>query len=165
MSGIDVEPVDEEAEATGQDSDDDAHTIEVTPTESVDDAELDERETIDVEPSDEPIDGPEYVLYGGKGGVGKTTMAAATALDSARGGTRTLVVSTDPAHSLSDTFETDIPADPGRIRDDIPSTRPRSIPRLRSRRARLPSGARARKYGREFGTRAWIRRGIALWRR
>jgi len=88
MSGIDVEPVDEEAEATGQDSDDDAHTIEVTPTESVDDAELDERETIDVEPSDEPIDGPEYVLYGGKGGVGKTTMAAATALDSARGGTR-----------------------------------------------------------------------------
>ncbi|MFB1062323.1 ArsA family ATPase [Natrinema sp. H-ect4] len=120
MSGIDVEPVDEEAEATGQDSDDDAHTIEVTPTESVDDAELDERETIDVEPSDEPIDGPEYVLYGGKGGVGKTTMAAATALDSARGGTRTLVVSTDPAHSLSDTFETDIPADPERIRDDIP---------------------------------------------
>ncbi|QLK26641.1 arsenical pump-driving ATPase GET3 [Natrinema zhouii] len=119
MSGIDVEPVDEEDEAR-EGNNDDAHTIEVTPTESVDDAELDERETIDVEPSDEPIDGPEYVLYGGKGGVGKTTMAAATALDSARGGTRTLVVSTDPAHSLSDTFETDIPADPERIRDDIP---------------------------------------------
>ncbi len=47
-------------------------------------------------------------------------MAAATALDSARAGTSTLVVSTDPAHSLSDTFETAIPAEPGRIRDDIP---------------------------------------------
>ncbi|ADB61498.1 arsenite-activated ATPase ArsA [Haloterrigena turkmenica DSM 5511] len=115
MSGIDVERVDEEAETA--DETDDAHTIEVTPTDSLED---DERETIDVEPSDEPVDGPDYVLYGGKGGVGKTTMAAATALDSARGGTSTLVVSTDPAHSLSDTFETDVPAEPGRIRDDIP---------------------------------------------
>ncbi|MXV60688.1 TRC40/GET3/ArsA family transport-energizing ATPase [Natronorubrum sp. JWXQ-INN-674] len=115
MSGIDVEPVDEEAEDATAD-DDGAHTIEVTPTDSV----ADEQETIDVEPSDEPIDGPDYVLYGGKGGVGKTTMAAATALDSARGGTSTLVVSTDPAHSLSDTFEIDVPAEPGRIRDDIP---------------------------------------------
>jgi arsenite-transporting ATPase len=83
---------------------------------------------IDVEPveqideTDVPtgVDAPEYVLYGGKGGVGKTTMAAATALASARDGTATLVVSTDPAHSLSDTFETEIPASPERIRDDIP---------------------------------------------
>ncbi|QGN07236.1 ArsA family ATPase [Halorhabdus sp. CBA1104] len=66
------------------------------------------------------IEGPEYVLYGGKGGVGKTTMAAATALASARDDTATLVISTDPAHSLSDTLETDIPAEPGRIREDIP---------------------------------------------
>ncbi|QSW99527.1 ArsA family ATPase [Haloterrigena alkaliphila] len=119
MSGIDVEPVDEEAEGADADgaegADDDSHTIEVTPTESVD-----ERETVGVEPSDDPIDGPSYVLYGGKGGVGKTTMAAATALDSARGGTSTLVVSTDPAHSLSDTFETDVPAEPARIREDVP---------------------------------------------
>lgn len=62
----------------------------------------------------------EYVLYGGKGGVGKTTMAAATALASANEGTETLVVSTDPAHSLSDTFETDVPSRPARIREDIP---------------------------------------------
>ncbi|AGB31299.1 arsenite-activated ATPase ArsA [Natrinema pellirubrum DSM 15624] len=117
MSGIDVEPVDEEERGKSDDGD---HTIEVTPTDSVGDEEPAERETVDVEPSDEPIDGPDYVLYGGKGGVGKTTMAAATALDSARGGTSTLVVSTDPAHSLSDTFETEIPAEPGRIRDDIP---------------------------------------------
>jgi len=68
----------------------------------------------------EGIEAPDYVLYGGKGGVGKTTMAAATALASARDGTATLVVSTDPAHSLSDTLETDVPADPERVREDIP---------------------------------------------
>ena len=66
------------------------------------------------------VDAAEYVLYGGKGGVGKTTCAAATALASARDDTATLVVSTDPAHSLSDTLETDIPATPTRIREDIP---------------------------------------------
>ena len=42
------------------------------------------------------------LLVAGKGGVGKTTVAAATALASARDGVRTLVVSTDPAHSLTD---------------------------------------------------------------
>jgi arsenite-transporting ATPase len=66
------------------------------------------------------IEGPEYILYGGKGGVGKTTMAAATALASARDGTATLVVSTDPAHSLSDTLETEVPDEPARIREDLP---------------------------------------------
>ena len=42
------------------------------------------------------------VLVTGKGGVGKTTVAAATALAAADAGHRTLVTSTDPAHSLSD---------------------------------------------------------------
>lgn len=42
------------------------------------------------------------LLVVGKGGVGKTTIAAATALAAARDGWRTLVVSTDPAHSLTD---------------------------------------------------------------
>ena len=42
------------------------------------------------------------VLVTGKGGVGKTTVAAATALASADAGHRTLVTSTDPAHSLAD---------------------------------------------------------------
>ncbi|MFB6218429.1 MAG: ArsA family ATPase, partial [Halobacteriaceae archaeon] len=65
-------------------------------------------------------DTPEYVLYGGKGGVGKTTMAAATALASAGDGVATLVVSTDPAHSLSDTLECDVPAEPERVREDRP---------------------------------------------
>ncbi|RQG92006.1 ArsA family ATPase [Natrarchaeobius chitinivorans] len=117
MSGIDVEPVEEDdRDETARD--DGGHSIEVTPTSDV--GSDDDRETIEVDPSDDPLEGPEYVLYGGKGGVGKTTMAAATALDSARGGTRTLVVSTDPAHSLSDTFETDVPSEPGRIREDVP---------------------------------------------
>ncbi|MES3517621.1 MAG: TRC40/GET3/ArsA family transport-energizing ATPase [Natronomonas sp.] len=68
----------------------------------------------------EGVDAPEYVLYGGKGGVGKTTCAAATGLASARDGTKTLVISTDPAHSLSDTLETAIPPEPTRIREDVP---------------------------------------------
>ena len=42
------------------------------------------------------------LLVAGKGGVGKTTLAAATALAAAREGARTLVASTDPAHSLTD---------------------------------------------------------------
>ncbi len=45
------------------------------------------------------------VLITGKGGVGKTTIAAATAIRSAELGHRTLVMSTDPAHSLADAFQ------------------------------------------------------------
>ncbi|MCH8129781.1 MAG: ArsA family ATPase [Acidobacteria bacterium] len=45
------------------------------------------------------------VLITGKGGVGKTTIAAATAIRSAEIGHRTLVMSTDPAHSLADAFQ------------------------------------------------------------
>ncbi|AUV83109.1 arsenic-transporting ATPase [Salinigranum rubrum] len=53
----------------------------------------------------------DVVLYGGKGGVGKTTCAAAHALALARADS-TLVVSTDPAHSLGDVFERDLGGDP-----------------------------------------------------
>ena len=45
------------------------------------------------------------ILYCGKGGVGKTSVAAATGLELARRGKRTLVMSVDPAHSLSDSFD------------------------------------------------------------
>ncbi len=56
-----------------------------------------------------------YVLYGGKGGVGKTTCAAATAHRLAREGSETLVVSTDPAHSLSDSFGAPVSSEPTEV--------------------------------------------------
>ncbi|MFC7135873.1 ArsA family ATPase [Halobaculum litoreum] len=46
-----------------------------------------------------------FVFFGGKGGVGKTTMSAAYAVKCAAAGLDTLVVSTDPAHSTSDVFD------------------------------------------------------------
>ena len=46
------------------------------------------------------------LLFTGKGGVGKTTTAAATAVHAARAGLKTLVLSTDPAHSLGDALGT-----------------------------------------------------------
>ena len=52
------------------------------------------------------------ILYTGKGGVGKTSVAAATALKAARSGKRVLVMSTDPAHSLADAFDAEIGPDP-----------------------------------------------------
>lgn len=52
------------------------------------------------------------VLYTGKGGVGKTTTAAATGLCAAERGLRTLVVSADSAHSLGDVLETRLRSEP-----------------------------------------------------
>ncbi len=53
-----------------------------------------------------------FVFIGGKGGVGKTTVSAATSLWFADEGKKTLIISTDPAHSLSDSFEKPIGHDP-----------------------------------------------------
>ena len=61
----------------------------------------------------------QFVLYGGKGGVGKTTVAAATGLRLADAGHETLVVSTDPAHSLGDAVEQPIGAEPVEVRDRL----------------------------------------------
>ncbi len=55
------------------------------------------------------------ILFTGKGGVGKTTLAAATALHSAKKGYRTFILSADAAHSLSDSFETQLSSQPRRI--------------------------------------------------
>ena len=52
------------------------------------------------------------VLVTGKGGVGKTTIAASTALAAADAGYRVLVTSTDPAHSLADALEVGLASDP-----------------------------------------------------
>jgi len=55
---------------------------------------------------------PRTILYTGKGGVGKTSVAACTALGCAAAGLRTLVISTDPAHSLSESLGTELGAEP-----------------------------------------------------
>lgn len=59
-------------------------------------------------------------MFGGKGGVGKTTCASATALSLANDEYTTLIVSTDPAHSITDVFEKEITADPKQISDSVP---------------------------------------------
>lgn len=51
---------------------------------------------------------PQFVFVGGKGGVGKTTSSSAMALSFSDNGHRTLVVSTDPAHSLGDALDVDL---------------------------------------------------------
>jgi arsenite-transporting ATPase len=57
---------------------------------------------------------PRTILYTGKGGTGKTSVAAATARRCADAGLRTVVLSTDPAHSLSDSLEAELGAEPTR---------------------------------------------------
>jgi len=53
-----------------------------------------------------------FVFFGGKGGVGKTTMSSAYGQKCARAGLETLVVSTDPAHSTADVFDQEFSDDP-----------------------------------------------------
>jgi arsenite/tail-anchored protein-transporting ATPase len=60
---------------------------------------------------------PRTILYTGKGGVGKTSVAAATARRCAAAGLRTVVLSTDPAHSLSDSLETALGSEPVAVGD------------------------------------------------
>lgn len=59
------------------------------------------------------------VLVTGKGGVGKTTVAAATALRASAAGHRTLVLSTDPAHSLADAFDASLGDEPRQLAPDL----------------------------------------------
>jgi arsenite/tail-anchored protein-transporting ATPase len=62
---------------------------------------------------------PRTVLYTGKGGVGKTSVAACTARRSAAAGLETLVISTDPAHSLSESLSADLGGEPVKIGDHL----------------------------------------------
>lgn len=55
---------------------------------------------------------PRTIVYTGKGGVGKTSVAACTARSCAAAGARTLILSTDPAHSLSDSLQVELGAEP-----------------------------------------------------
>lgn len=59
------------------------------------------------------------IIYTGKGGVGKTSMAAATACKIAATGKRVLIMSTDQAHSLGDSFETVLGKEPMKISDNL----------------------------------------------
>ncbi len=59
------------------------------------------------------------ILFTGKGGVGKTSVSAATGLRCAELGRKTLVMSTDAAHSLADSFETELGADPTPVTDNL----------------------------------------------
>src|SRR3954471_5851470 len=62
---------------------------------------------------------PRTILYTGKGGVGKTSVAAATARRCAADGARTLVLSTDPAHSLADSLQAEVGATPTPVADRL----------------------------------------------
>jgi arsenite-transporting ATPase len=62
---------------------------------------------------------PRTILYTGKGGVGKTSVAAATARRCAASGLRTIVLSTDPAHSLSDSLEAELGSEPTQCADNL----------------------------------------------
>lgn len=59
------------------------------------------------------------ILYTGKGGVGKTSIAAASAVQSAKSGKKTLVVSTDRAHSLADSLDIKLSPEPQEIRPNL----------------------------------------------
>ncbi len=62
---------------------------------------------------------PRTILYTGKGGVGKTSVAACTARACAAAGLRTLVLSTDPAHSLSDSLGASLGPEPLAVGDRL----------------------------------------------
>ncbi|HSR23638.1 MAG TPA: TRC40/GET3/ArsA family transport-energizing ATPase, partial [Candidatus Eisenbacteria bacterium] len=59
------------------------------------------------------------ILFTGKGGVGKTSVAAATAMRCAQLGHRTMVISTDPAHSLGDSFDVELGSRPRRVATNL----------------------------------------------
>src|SRR4051794_20068500 len=62
---------------------------------------------------------PRKILYTGKGGVGKTSGAAPTPRPCAAAGLRTVVLSTDPAHSLSDSLEAELTSLPTPAGDNL----------------------------------------------
>jgi arsenite-transporting ATPase len=62
---------------------------------------------------------PRTILYTGKGGVGKTSVAAATARRAAAAGVDTIVLSTDPAHSLADALQLPVGGEPSQVAERL----------------------------------------------
>ena len=105
------------------------------------------------------------LLYTGKGGVGKTSVAAASALLCAERGYRTIVLSTDIAHSLADAFDVQLGPEPARDRPEprgpgagrLLQHRPllADDPELRRRALRLARPRRGHGRGDDASCRAW----------
>lgn len=79
------------------------------------------------------------ILYLGKGGVGKTTLAAATASRAAQLGKPTLVVSTDLAHSLADALNVTLTAEPQQIADNLWAQEINVLDEMRANWSRMQS--------------------------
>ncbi len=70
--------------------------------------------------SPEELDLTKYLFFTGKGGVGKTSTACATAMSLADGGKKVMLVSTDPASNLQDVFDTEL-NNKGKVIDSVPN--------------------------------------------
>lgn len=90
-----------------------------------------------------PAKAAPIVFFGGKGGVGKTTMAAAYAIRLADEGLRTLLVSTDPAHSLGDALDVPLGDRPVRVTDHLWAREPDADAALRRRVRQIGDDASA----------------------
>lgn len=99
---------------------------------------------------------PRFIFFGGKGGVGKTTCAAAWALEEAGAGRRVLVVSTDPAHSLGDAIEARLSSRVSAVRAGMRTLRAMELDGPRAYRRWLTEHRRALGDAIEHGT--WLDR-------
>lgn len=83
------------------------------------------------------------IFFGGKGGVGKTTMAAAHALRLADEGLRTLLISTDPAHSLGDALRVPLGDKPAQVSENLWAREPDADAALKRRVRQIGDDASA----------------------
>lgn len=71
------------------------------------------------QPQQQQLFDKRLLLVGGKGGVGKTTISSALALQAAAQGKKVLLISTDPAHNLADVFDCKVGSKARRIKDNL----------------------------------------------